>query len=183
MKSDGMARLLSEILDPQIESGKYGAIDKDRVRESLTNGPELTDREQCLLLLSPVAREDFKDVRNEILEEVYARIQQQDIDMNMLPLAAAGEAKDKVILRGSGFSVTLYRRDELGIPWIILVQLGASYQKAVNPMTTLRLVDTGGLEWLRGRPDVNGEFTGPWNDAETDLLIRAHRFSLILEPV
>lgn len=183
MKSDGMARLLSEILDPQIESGEYGAIDKGRLRKSLTNGPGLTDQEQSLLLLSPVARGDFKDVRNEILEEVYARIHQQSVDMNMLPLAAAGEEKDKVILKGRGFSVTLYRRGELGIPWIILVQLGASYLKAINPMTTLRLVDTGGLEWLRGRPDVNGELTGPWSDAETDLLNRAHRFSLVLEPV
>lgn len=184
MNTDGMARLLAELLEPQIESGRYGTIGRDRLREALTIGPNLTDTEQSILLISPVAREDYQDVQNEILNEVNERIHNQGVDIKILPLAAASEGKkDKIILNGRGFTVTLYRKEDLGIPWVILVQLGASYLKVINPMTTLRLVDSGGLEWLRGIPDTNGEMTGPWNDEETDLLRRVQRFSLTLEPV
>lgn len=181
MNTDAMAGLLTELLEPQIESGAYGTIGDDRLREALTSGPELSENEQSLLLLSPVARSDYRRVRREIVEETLDRINRHGVEMDMLPLAAA-DRKDKVVLKSSGFTVTLYRRDELGIPWVILVQLGGVYKQAINPMTTLRLVDTGGLEWLRGRPDANGELTGAWNDPETDLLDRARRFSLVLEP-
>lgn len=182
MNRDGMAELLAELLEPQIESGKFGEIDRNRLREALTIGPPLTDQEQRLLLLSPVARADYKEMCSAIVSEDRRRLDQHGVEINLMPLAAADES-DKVILKSSGFTVTLYRREKLGIPWVILVQLGPAYQKAVNPMTTLRLADTGGLEWLRGRPDTNGELTGAWSDSETDLLTRARRFSLILEPI
>ncbi len=177
-----MAGLLSEILDAQVESGKYGAIDEGRFREALTVGPPLDEQEQGLLLLSPVARADYHRIRREVQEELTGRLQEQGVDMALLPLAAASD-DDKVVMQGNGFSVTLYRQDDLGVPWVILVQLGSSYMQALNPMSLLRLVDSGGLEWLRGKPDKNGEITATWDDPETDLLLRSRRFSLSLEPV
>lgn len=182
MNTNAMARLLTELLDPQVESGEYGEIGDDRLRKAMTIGPALTKQEQSLLLLSPVARADYSRVCNEIVAETRDRITRHGVKMNLLPLAAADQ-DDKVVFKSTGFTVTLYRRDDLGIPWIILVQLGSSYRQAINPMTTVRLADTGGLEWLRGKPDANGELTGAWNDSETNLLTRAQRFSLMLEPV
>ena len=152
------------------------------LRQALTTGPPLIDREQRLLLLSPVARADYKQIRNEIVSETHERLDRHGVEMNLIPLAAADES-DKVVLKSSGFRVTLYRQEKFGVPWVILVQLGPAYLQAINPMTSLRLADTGGLEWLRGRPDTNGELTGAWNDPETDLLKRIRRFSLMLEPV
>ena len=177
-----MARLLAEILDSQIESGTYGVIKYNRMQEALTIGPGLTKQEQSILLLSPVAREDFQRMRNKIVAEIRDKISQYGVETELLPLAAA-DLQDKVTLKNTGFSVTLYRKDDLGVPWVILVQLGKNYQQAINPMTTLKLVDTGGLEWMRGKPDTFGEMTGAWYDFETDLLSRARRFSLILEPI
>ena len=182
MNNDGMARLLAKLLDSQIESGQYGIIEKERLYASLTTGPPLNEKEQSLLLLSPVARFDLQQLREEIKAKLIADLKMKNISQTLLPLAAATE-NDKVILKGNGFNVTLYKHEELGIPWIILVQLGNSYLQAINPMTVLRLVDSGGLEWLRGKPDKNGEITSPWNDNETDLLARSRRFSLTLEPV
>ncbi len=182
MNTNGMARLLAGMLDTQLETGQYGAIDEERIRASLTTGPALSDEEQSLLLLSPVARSDFNRVRREVKEKLVLQLMENHIEQNLLPLAAATD-EDKVLLKGNGFNVTLYKQDNLGIPWIVLVQLGDNYLQAINPMTVLRLVDSGGLEWLRGKPDANGEITVPWEDAETDILSRSRRFSLTLEPV
>lgn len=182
MNRDGMTGLLAALLESQIESGKFGEIDKNRIRQALTTGPTLTEQEQRLLLLSPVARSDYKEIRREIVIRDRQRLDRHGVETNLMPLAASDDS-DKVVLKSSGFTVTLYRQEKLGVPWVILVQLGPAYQKAVNPMTTLRLADTGGLEWLRGKPDTNGEITGAWNDPETDLIKRIRRFSLMLEPV
>ena len=182
MNTDSMTRLLAEILDSQIETGAHGEINDIRMREALTTGPDLTKQEQSLLLLSPVARGDFQRMRNKIVSEIRDRVSVYGVETELLPLAAASSG-DKITLKNTGFSVTLYCKDDLGIPWVILVQLGNNYQQAINPMTTLKLVDTGGLEWMRGKPDAFGEMTGAWYDFETDLLSRARRFSLVLEPV
>ena len=182
MNTSAMARLLAELIEPQVETGQHGEIAGERLRQALTFGPTLTKKEQSVLLLSPVAREDYKKVRKEIVAEIRDRIKQRNITMDILPLAAATQ-DEKVSLTEAGFTVTLYKKTELGFPWIILVQLSSAYQQAINPMTVLKLSDTGGLEWLRGKPDSNGELTGPWKDHKTDILERAGRFSLVLEPV
>lgn len=181
MNSNGMAELLSKILDTQIETGQYRGINEQRLRQALTTGPGLDHEEQSLLLLSPVIRHDYKRIRHEIKKELTQQLQNQGVEMQLLAFAAAS-TEDKVVMQNNGFSVTLYRQNDIGIPWIILVQLGPSYIQAINPMTILRLVDSGGLEWLRGKPDANGEITGTWDDTKTDILARSRRFSLALEP-
>lgn len=178
---NGMAKLLSELLDPQLETGQYGVITEKRLREALTLGPPLDEREQSLLLLSPVVREDYRRIRQEIRSELSKKLEMNNVAMEIMPLAAASTG-DKVVMKGKGFTVTLYRQEGLGVPWIILVQLGDAYMQTLNPMSILRLMDSGGLEWLRGRPDECGEITATWNDDQTDLIARSRRFSLRLEP-
>jgi len=182
MNTTQMADLLSEILDSQIESGEYGGIDRKRFEKALTCGPPLQENELQLLLLSPVARSDYNIVRQRIADQLKKRLQKQRIELELLPLAASTDG-EKIVMQGNGFAVTLYQKEELGIPWIILVQLEPKYSENIDPMTVLQLIDTGGLEWLRGRPDRNGELTGAWDDRQTDLLARSKRFSLILQPV
>ncbi len=181
MNINGMAALLKDILDSQIESGTQGTLNEYRIHEALTKGPELTEEEQSILLLSPVARSDYSRIRYEVIEEIRNNLFEFDVDLEILPLAAASD-ENVISLKGNGFDVTLYQKDNLGIPWVILVQIGTSYREAINPMTTLRLVDSGGLEWLRGKPDVNGEITAAWSDPDTDILARSRRFTLTLEP-
>lgn len=181
MNNNRLAELLSTILDSQIESGSHGSISKQRLYESMTTGPELTRNERKILLLSPVAREDYQLEKAVVQKELMERLTTNSIAQELLPLAAATD-DDKVYLKGEDFDVILIKKEALGVPWVILVQLGSSYQRTINPMTVLRLVDSGGLEWLRGKPDSNGELTAAWYDDETDLLSRARRFTLFLEP-
>lgn len=182
MNLNSMAKLFSEVLATQVETGKYGTFDPERLREALSTGPSLNESERSLLLLSPVARSDFQRMRREVNEEILKRLEQLGVERRLYALAADSE-EGTVSLKGNGFGVTLYRRSELGVPWVILVQLGPAYLQAINPMTVLRLVDSGGLEWCRGKPDGQGEITASWDDRETDILARSKRFSLALEPV
>ena len=183
MNMNGVSRLFLEILNSQLESGRYPPLDEKRVRESLTRGPGLTEDEQIILLLSPLARHDYQQVKKKIQEETRLRLYAQGVETELLAMAASSEDGDKMILKGNGFTVTLYRQENHDTPWVLLVQVGPLYLQNIYPMTPLRLIDSGGLEWLRGRPDANGEITASWNDPETDLLARSKRFSLILEPV
>ena len=173
MNMNGVSRLFLEILNSQLESGRYPPLDEKRVRESLTRGPGLTEDEQIILLLSPLARHDYQQVKKKIQEETRLRLYAQGVETELLAMAASSEDGDKMILKGNGFTVTLYRQENHD----------TLYLQNIYPMTPLRLIDSGGLEWLRGRPDANGEITASWNDPETDLLARSKRFSLILEPV
>lgn len=182
MNMDAMAALFSEVLATQVESGEYGALPQARLLEMLTTGPPPTPEEQAVLILSPVAREDYRLIRQQVNDSVRARLKELAIEQELFAMAADSD-EDTLVMRGNGFTVTLYRRNDLGIPWVILVQLGPAYMEAINPMTTLRLVDSGGLEWCRGKPDGQGEVSAFWSDPETDILARSKRFSLVLEPV
>lgn len=64
---NGLAELLSEILDSQIENGRQARIPDERLLQALTTGPGLTDDERRKLLLSPVIRMDYKRVKDSLI--------------------------------------------------------------------------------------------------------------------
>ncbi|HID46896.1 MAG TPA: hypothetical protein EYP34_14240 [Chromatiaceae bacterium] len=182
MKPESMKALFSAMLDQQYVSRETRALSDERMRETLTTGPELTGKEKELLIRSPLARYCYQDMQSAIAEEITDALQQGNISTHILPLAAADHA-DTHSFSCTGYKVILYDKKKYGIPWVILLQLDKSFQEAINPLTVLRLVDSGGLEWMRGRPDANGELTASWTHADTDLLERAKQYSLNLEIV
>ena len=182
MKTESMKALLAAMLEQQLEEDEIRALDEARMRESLTTGPELNDEEKALLLRSPLARYRYQDMQAEIAEEVTETLRRQKIDTRILPLAAADKS-DTHTFSCTGYRVILYDKKKYGIPWMILLQLEKPLRDAINPFTVVRLVDSGGLEWMRGRPDANGELTVSWIHSDTDLLERARRYELNLEIV
>jgi len=182
MNTQSLENLFTAMLETQVESGTAGTISKDRLEQAITTGPELTPEEKQILLKSPVARYEYLDAKNRVFASMNEQLQTQHIETNVLPLAASDQS-DKHTFSCSGYRVTLYNKKKYGIPWVILLQLDNSFMKIINPMTIIRLVDSGGLEWLRGKPDINGELTASWLDSDTDLLERSKRFSLNVELV
>lgn len=182
MNKYGMARLLRDILDQQIEDGTSGSIERERVEDAVTTGPRLDAGEKAVLLLSPYARHVYFEIAREQRADVNRRLSTRNVDTRAMKLAASHEI-DKVEIPGRGFTVTLYRARDVNEPLVLLLRLSDAYRQAVNPMTRLRLSDSGGLEWLRGVPDHNGQITGMWSDPKMDLVERAASYELILEPV
>jgi len=182
MNKYGVARLLRDILDQQIEDGRSGSIERERVEDAVTTGPGLDAHEKKLLLLSPYARHVYSEVARDQRVDINRRLSAGDVATKAMKLAASRET-DKVEITGCGFTVTLYRAKEVNEPVVLLLRLSDAYRQAINPMTRLRLSDSGGLEWLRGVPDHNGQITGMWSDAKMDLVERSGSYELILEPV
>jgi len=183
MNAQSLEHLFSSMLDQQIESGNAGTISRERIERILTSGPGLSQREKQVLLRSPIARYEYYDTKSKILVSIKRKLAQQHINTEIVPLAATDDSADRHIFSCTGFRVTIYDKKAFGIPWVILLQFGTTFMKVIHPMTVVRLVDSGGQEWLRGKPDENGELTASWLDVETDLLDRVRRFSLNIELV
>lgn len=175
--------MLGDILDHQIEDGSLPSLGRSRISQALTMGPALTKEETAVLLRSPHARAVYREIARDVRSENLDAIVQAAIDMTATNLAAASaEDIDKVEIEGKGFNITIYRiGDDVG-PLVILVRLSKAYMDAIHPMTRMRLFDMGGLEWLRGIPDGDGQLTAEWDDSSVDLVGRARRHQLILEP-
>lgn len=182
MNRESLKALFSAMLDEQVEPGETPPLVEARMRETLTTGPQLTEEEKALLIQSPLARYRYQDMQKQVAEEITQTLERGNIATRILPLAAA-EKTDTHHFSCTGYKVILYDKKEHGIPWVILLQLDKAFQDAINAFTVLRLVDSGGLEWMRGRPDANGEITASWIHADTDLLERARQYSLKLEIV
>lgn len=183
MNIQSIERLFASMLDQQVELGNVGTINRDRFKRALTSGPDLTEKEKRILLVSPIARYEYHDIKREVLASIEQKIEEQHINTEIVPLAASDDSADRHIFPCTGFRVTMYDKKKYGIPWILLLQLDTTFMNIINPMTVVRLVDSGGQEWLLGKPDKNGELTASWLDTETDLLDRVRRFSLNIELV
>ncbi len=180
MKTESMQALLAAMLDQQQVEEETRVLEDSRMRESLTTGPELTDSEKTLLLRSPLARYRYQDMQTQISEEIAETLHRQNINTRILPLAAADHS-DTQTFTCTGYKVILYDKHEYGVPWMLLLQLDKAFQDALKPLTKLRLIDSGGLEWMKGQPDANGELVANWTDADTNLVERAKKYSLNLE--
>jgi len=182
MKTESLQTLFAAMLEQQLVEKETRVLDDRRMRESLTTGPKLSDEEKALLIRSPLARYRYQEIQREIAEEISDILERRNIDTRIVPLAAADHAGEQVF-SCTGYKVILYEKKQYGIPWLILLQLDKAFQESIHPLTVLRLVDSGGLEWMRGRPDSNGELTASWSHADTDLRERAKQYSLNLEIV
>ncbi len=184
MSSRNLHKLMAYVLARQVESGEYGAVSEQRLREALTDGPDLDDAERALLLLSPVARDDWDRVRREVLDDVREHWMGSGADTELVPLAASSASDTgQIDVNGPDFTVSLFQQDHEGTTWVILVQLGPNLRAGLYPMSTLRLIDDEGLEWARGRPDAQGELIATWHNDEVSLQERAKGHRLRLEPI
>lgn len=184
MSGRNLHKLLASVLAGQVETGQYGALSPQRLREALTSGPDLNDAERALLLLSPVARDDWDRARREVLDEVRDRWIDSGARTELVPLAAASASETgQIDISGADFAVSLFRQDDEGTTWVILVQLGPTLRAGLHPMSALRLVDDTGLEWARGRPDAQGELLATWQNDQISLQERASVHRLRVEPI
>lgn len=182
MEQSSISALFCEVLDRQEESGSnINKITADRFYEAFTRGPKLNASERQLLMLSPVLRYQCVDVLNQINQEIKSSLEQSQIPMSIVPLAAASDS-DKYHFSCIGFDVYLYDQSEMGVPWIILLQLNRKVMEALHPMSRIRLYDSGGKEWLQGVPDQDGQIMQEFLNDETNFSERSKMYSLHIEP-
>lgn len=182
MTNSGMTKIFTEILDRQVNVLTKGHITTDRLYAAFTNGPEINKAERKLLLKSPTLRYECVNVINQINREVKNQLEKSQIQMAITPLAAANESSE-YHFSARDFDVYLYDKSNSDMPWIVFLQLSPKLTSCLYHMTRIRLYDSGGLDWIVGRPDKNGQIIGEWLDTETSLVDRAKMYSLHIEPI
>ena len=182
MVNKGISAIFGEILDRQKESDEnVNKISVEKLYQTFTKGQKLNTSERQSLVLSPILRYQCVDVLNQIHQEIKDSLDQSQVPMSIAPLAAASYS-DKHHFSCIGFDVYLYDQSDVGIPWIILLQLNRKIMGALYPVTRIRLYDSGGLEWLQGKPDKNGQIVREYLEGEINFLERAKMYSIHIEP-
>jgi len=179
MQIESIEKLVSSMLDMQIETG-----DKTDLTSFTAdpNEPLSTDA-ITRLIKSPIARYQFIDALNAEHGLATEKLVNQGVELQLVPLAASESDNTVNEFQCSGFSVVMYDNRDKGCPIIILLQLNKVVLDVFIPLSIVRLYDSGGLEWLRGKPNQNGEVSAEWLDVRVDLFSRVKRYNLQIELV
>jgi hypothetical protein len=182
MNPDAMQRLLAAILAEQPERPDAGiALDEARLRRALSGAEPLSTAEQQVLWTSPAARRRLAILYRVQRAAQSLAWQQAGIASQIPYLAAADTAVQPVTIdTHPSLTVKLFPLDAHGARWTIFVKLTESIHNSL--VSGIRLVDTGGAQWLTGYVDKDGELSADWTHQESPLQ-RLHRYELRLEPL
>ena len=104
---------------------------------------------------------------------------QNGVALQLAYLAAADHPGHPITLdTHPALLVKLFPLDESGDRWTIFLKVTEQGQEALG--SRIRLVDTGGVQWLAGQVDEDGELSADWAYQETPLQ-RLHQYELRLE--
>lgn len=180
-REDGRMALLRAVLEQQVEPVAAGHIEEARLEQALTSGPAFTANERQLLWLSPGTRNAYLAVKARVVAEMAERLQESGVHLAAAAMVAGGGA-DVLTVEGEGFKVVAQRHDGQPESWVVTLRLTARFRALLSPMTRLRLVDAGGLEWLCGRPNQQGEINAAWPHDDVSPRSRLAEYGLRIEP-
>ena len=181
MNPEALKHLMAAILAEQPESADAGmALDEVRLRRVLSGEELLSAAEQRLLWTSPAARRRLITLWDSQRAAQYLAWHQAGITPQIAYLAAADPAVQPVTIdTHPHFTIKLFPLDTDGKHWTIFLKLSDTAYQTL--LTGVRLVDTGGLQWLAGSVDGDGELSADWTHPEAPLQ-RLHRYALRIEP-
>lgn len=180
MNTQSLNTLFSAMLNTQTETGANRVIDPSKLQLLVENG--LTNKDKKHLLRSPIVRYQYADEKNKYREGLLKKIEENKLEMQILPLAASSKSEDTMVFSCASYRITIYSNKLSDKPWIILVQLKPDFIKIIGKNTAIRLIDTSGFEWAKGKPDNNGELLVSQKDT-INFFQQAKKYSLNLEIV
>jgi len=181
MTVTSLEKLLCATLNLQQDDGTDMALGERRVREILSEMSTATEAEQNSLLRYPSARRQLYFIADVMRAEQLAQWQQSGIENVIQLKAAAQRYSDQqpiIIDTNQNFVVTLFPPEEEHDRWTIHLKMAANL---ITELKGIRLKDSSGQEWLRGKPDADGELSQSWNYAEDPLTVLKTQ-QLIIEP-
>lgn len=182
MNTEAMKRLLAAILADQEEQADAGmALDEARLSRALSGADPLNEAEQQLLWTSPAARQRLYALQSAQRAVQYLTWQQQSIEPSITYHAAADGAVQPITIdTHPHLTIKLFPLDEQGDRWTIFLKLSERVQQSL--VSGIRLVDTGGAQWLVGHVDKDGELSADWMHQESPLQRLLH-YELRIEPL
>ncbi len=175
--------LLLDLLNGQVDSGEGLSLSEARIEQALTIGPRFSDRESHLLWRAPLARASLRRVRDRLCQDVVKHWQLAGIEPVAEFKAAADDIDEVIKVRGNGFSLTIFPDTDPTMPWILSLQIDSELQSDMPTGLRFQLLDSGGMVWLKGRPNSRGEINEGWFDTTTSPRARLLAHHLRLTPI
>lgn len=182
MPTDALQSLLAAILADQPERPETDPLlDEARLVRLLAGTQPLTTAEERVLWTSPAVRRQLAALRAAQRAAQYQAWSQIGFVPQIPYLAAAAASVQPVtIATHPGLIIKLFPEDDDGNKWTIWLKLARFVQDVL--VSGIRLVDTGGVSWLAGQMDHDGELSADWTYTESPLR-RLQRYALRLEPL
>jgi hypothetical protein len=182
MKDDIKRELLADILNTQTDEECGQMFSDSRLHQVLMGTSPLTEEEKKRLWLSPTARAQYFEAREQICQDIRRRWAELNVTLRAERRVAADESSP-VIVPSEDFTVRIYREEDVDMPWSISLTLEPRIRDTIGPEVQVRLVDSGGLEWLRGHPSKRGEINSGWFNLEISPVDRLLQHELRLDVV
>jgi hypothetical protein len=160
--------ILAAALEAQEGSASADYVEAERIREALMQGPPLTLDEEAIIWGSPDARDLYFTVRRLVRREAEFALQAAGFGTE-LRLRAAQSASEMESITGDGFVLTIFC-DRVGEDeeWSLWLRVEPELRKTLPQNMPVCLRDSGGLTWIEGKLDAQGQMTGTWgHEAET----------------
>lgn len=179
------SRLIQAVLDAiaMDDDDDKPMLSEARLRAVIFGREPLTLAERRLLARSAATRDRLAWLRQVERASALATWQEQAVEPRPIQLLAAANKSPTVgplRLAGEGYSIALTPVDLEGQKWHIGLQVIPDLVAATP--SGFQLIDSEGLVWLSGHPDVDGVISGFWNHDEP-LWERVHRVRLQILPM
>lgn len=170
--------ILAAALQAQDGSASADYVSAERIREALMQGPPLSPEEEAVIWGSPDARDLYFTVRRMVRREAEFNLQAAGFGAE-LRLRAAQGASETESVRGVGFVLTIFR-DRVGEDeeWSLWLQVEAELRNNLPKNMPVCVRDNGGLTWIEGKPDAQGQVTCVWNHQAETPLERLGKFTI-----
>lgn len=158
--------LIRAALDAQPWDSVDAVPTTERYAKALSGAAPLSESEKRQLWHSPTARSRFFEARQERLDAIAAQWAATGIACEGQRRAADSRDAATATVQTADYVLTLQRDDsDPDSPeWLIVLTLKSRLRTAVELAgTAVHVVDTGGMTWLTGTPDVTGVVSGFWS--------------------
>lgn len=173
--------ILADLLNGQTEMADESELEGLEGRiQAYAEGAPWQPRDVELVWTSPSARRRYLQARKAVLARLADRWNDQGFGRQFLRRAADGGPSDILALEEAGVTVRILRAPGSG-DWLVSVVLSPEALALLPDGVNIRLVDSGGREWLRGEPDRAGGVDAFWEDADQSPIERLREHALNLE--
>ncbi len=154
-------------------------LSAERIRQVLEGGPPFSFQEEQMLWECRASREAFWRTRDTMIQE--ARRYWQDEGHGEVVWLRAAAGQGPVTIKGNGYSVSCFRTQSDAPRWVVSLKIEREIAGKLPRRTKVRLVDTGGREWLKGAIDDTCQIGVIWNDPGISPVDRAHEHGIRLD--
>ena len=171
---------LADVLNRQVELAEDADLAQAAPRlRAYAEGEPWREEDIQLVWTSPGARRLYLRARAAVVERVETGWADRGLARDFLRRAADSAADNEVVMQEAGVTIRVLQAPGSG-DWMINVVLSHRAVELLPAGMKIKLVDSGGQEWLQGEPDRAGGVDAFWESTDQTPIERLREHSLSL---